>query len=97
MSKDGIYIQPINYPTVPRGQELLRLAPTPHHTYDMMEHFVDAALRVWLDHGLELKNVETIECNFCKLPLNVEVLTAGHHSVCDGRQCDYFRMKAARP
>ena len=56
MTDYGIYLQPINYPTVPRGQELLRLAPTPHHTQEMMDYFVDAIVSVWNKHGLELKN-----------------------------------------
>lgn len=51
MNKHGIYVQAINYPTVARGEELLRVAPTPHHTRDMMDDFVNAALAVWTDNG----------------------------------------------
>ncbi|XP_077297674.1 5-aminolevulinate synthase [Arctopsyche grandis] len=43
----GHYIQAINYPTVPRGQEKLRLAPTPHHTEKMMDQFVNDTLAIW--------------------------------------------------
>lgn len=40
MSRYNIYVQAINYPTVARGEELLRIAPTPHHTPQMMSYFV---------------------------------------------------------
>jgi 5-aminolevulinate synthase len=68
MMKYGIYVQPINYPTVPRGEELLRLAPTPHHTVSMMNHFVESALQVWLENGLELRSLVSVKCDFCHRP-----------------------------
>jgi len=50
----GHYIQAINYPTVPKGEEKLRLAPTPHHTKPMMDRLITDMRAVWGRLGLPL-------------------------------------------
>ena len=47
MERYGLYVQPINYPTVPRGTERLRLTPTPFHGDDDMRILVEALKEIW--------------------------------------------------
>ncbi|KAL9920190.1 5-aminolevulinate synthase [Glossina fuscipes fuscipes] len=51
----GHYIQAINYPTVARGEEKLRLAPTPFHNIDMMNQLVQDMRKVWEMLDMPLK------------------------------------------
>ncbi|XP_033863037.3 5-aminolevulinate synthase, erythroid-specific, mitochondrial-like [Acipenser ruthenus] len=80
LEKHGIYVQAINYPTVPRGEELLRLAPTPHHTPPMMDYFVDKLVEVWKEVGLPLNPQSETTCNFCSRPLHFELMSEWERS-----------------
>src|ERR1700736_5758647 len=52
LERFAIYIQPINYPTVPKGTERLRITPTPFHNDQLIDRLADALRQVWDRLGL---------------------------------------------
>jgi len=57
MAEHGIYIQPINYPTVPKGTERLRITPSPVHSAADIDALIDALEDLWA------------KCQLARLPL----------------------------
>jgi len=54
LRKFNIYVQPINFPTVPKGTERFRLTPTPVHTNKDISYLVDSLSKLWKEFGLAI-------------------------------------------
>ncbi|XP_033825466.1 5-aminolevulinate synthase, erythroid-specific, mitochondrial [Periophthalmus magnuspinnatus] len=94
LEKYNIYVQAINYPTVPRGEELLRLAPSPHHHPDMMDYFVDKLVEVWQEAGLVLNNPNLAACTFCNRPLHFDLMSEWEKSYFGNMEPQYITVLA---
>jgi 5-aminolevulinate synthase len=64
LERHGIYIQPINYPTVARGTERLRITPTPHHGDAHIAHLVESLVDVWAALRIPFAEVSDVEAPF---------------------------------
>lgn len=95
LNDHNIYVQAINFPTVERGMERLRIAPTPHHTQEMLDDLVDSLVKVWKDNGLDLfTKACPDECEFCHKPLKFEELSA-REKICNRSNCTYASLQVS--
>ncbi|KTF91415.1 hypothetical protein cypCar_00009086 [Cyprinus carpio] len=94
LEKHNIYVQAINYPTVPRGEELLRLAPSPFHDPIMMNYFVEKLLDVWQEVGLPLNGPAMASCTFCDRPLHFDLMSEWEKSYFGNMEPRYITVAA---
>jgi 5-aminolevulinate synthase len=77
----GIYVQPINYPTVPRGTERLRFTPSPLHSDDDIEHMVRSLSAIW--ESLDLPRSATAVTQ-AVIPVHAETVVAASPTAAGG-------------
>lgn len=76
LTRYGHYVQAINYPTVSKGEERLRIAPSPLHSYEMIDEFIDHFVLVWSRSGLPINQegiVASSVCGHCKQPWDIDI------------------------
>lgn len=68
LDRYGIYIQPINHPTVARGAERLRITPAPHHSDEDIECLVYALRKIWTDLGMSVAETARVSHRWSRAP-----------------------------